>query len=126
MTATNPLKGEIGFELEDGRAFVAVFDIDAICAIEDLRDRPLVQIMAQVIQGRVSFVRDALWAGLRRRHPQVTVAQVGEILTQIKGKKAAEIVLEGVQAAFPAPKASEGDTESPREALGADGTGNAS
>lgn len=126
MTATNPLKGEIGFELEDGRAFVAVFDIDAICAMEDLRDRPLVQIMAQVVQGRVSFVRDALWAGLRRRHPQMTVSQVGEILTQIKGKKAAEIVLEGVQAAFPAPKTGEGDTESPREALGADGTGKAS
>lgn len=126
MTATNPLKGEVGFELEDGRAFVAVFDIDAICAMEDLRDKPLVQIMAQVVQGRVSFVRDALWAALRRRHPQMTVAQVGEILTQIKGKKAAEIVLEGVQAAFPAPKTDEGDTERPRQALGEDGTGKAS
>lgn len=126
MTAANPLKGEIGFELEDGRAFVVVFDIDAICAMEDMRDKPLVQIMAQVVQGRVSYVRDALWAAMRRHHPQVTVTQVGEMLTKIKGKKAAEIVLEGVQAAFPPPKADEGEPEDPQEALGADGTGRAS
>lgn len=123
MTATNPLKGEVGFETEDGRSFVAVFDIDAICAMEDVRDKPLVQIMAQVVQGRVSYVRDALWAALRRNHPRMTVSQVGEILTQIKGKKAAEIVLEGVQAAFPPPKGDEGEAESPLEALGEDGTG---
>lgn len=130
MVAANPLKGEVRIELEDGREFLAVFDIDAICAMEDLRDRPVVQIMAQVAQGRISFVRDALWAALRRHHKDIKVVEVGEMLTKIKGqKKAADLVFEGIKNAFPAPKDGEGEgegDENPPTAPAEDGTGKGS
>lgn len=122
MVVANPLKGEVRIELEDGREFLAVFDIDAICALEDIRERPLVQIMVQIAQGRISFVRDALWAGLRRHHKDMKQTDVGEIMLQIKGKKAADLVMDAIGAAFPKPKAEEGDAN-PQPAPGEDGTG---
>lgn len=125
MTAANPQKGEVRIELEDGREFLAVFDIDAICALEDIRDKPLVQIMVQVAQGRISYVRDALWAALRRHHPDLKHAQVGDMLTQMKGKKAADLVLAGIKSAFPANKEGEGDAN-PLTAPAEDGTGTTS
>jgi hypothetical protein len=127
MTAPNPLKGEVRFEVEDGRAFLAVFDINAICAMEDLRDRPAVQIIVQVAQGRIGFIIDALWAALRAHHPKLTRDEVGALLPNIKGAKAADLVLNGLKAAFPAPAEDEpGEASgkpSPQAAPGADGIG---
>lgn len=128
MTAPNPIKGETRFEVEDGRAFVAVFDIDALCAMEDLRDRPAIEFVAMVARGRIGFMVDALWAALRRHHPQLTRAEVAALLPAIKGKKAADLVMDGLRAAFPQPADAEaGDQEGgktdPPPAPGADGTG---
>ncbi len=122
--AANPAGAETRFETKDGRKFVAVFDIDAICALEDLRDRPVVQILVQVLQGRIGFVRDALWCGLRRHHDAMTLAEVGELMRDIEGANASEIVTAALKASFPAPKKpGEGDARDPRPALDETGTG---
>lgn len=128
MTVANPLQGEVRFEVEDGRAFLAVFDIAAICALEDLRDRPALQIIVQVAQGRIGFIADALWAALRRHHPKLTRDEVLALLPAIKGQKATELVLSGLRKAFPDPsdlgeEAGDGAAASPPAAPNADGTG---
>lgn len=132
MAAANPVQGEISFETQDGKTWVAVYDIPAICAMEDALDRSAIQIMAQIGMGRVGFIRMALWAGLRRKHPKLTLDQVDEIMTKIKGRGAAEIVTEGVRAAFPKPddqddddsdSDGEGGDADPPPAPGEDGTG---
>jgi len=126
MAVANPLQGEYAFSTEDGRQFTVVFDIPAICALEDLLDRPSVQIAAQIIQGRVGFVRAGLLTGLRRHHPDLTPADVDVIMTTVAGdKRAAQIVIDGLELAFPKPKkkAGEGNAPDPRTAPGEDGTG---
>lgn len=129
MAAANPLQGEISFETQDGKTWVAVYDIAAVCAMEDALDRPAIQIMAQIGMGRVSFTRMGLWVGLRRNHPKLTLDQVSAIMMQIKDRGAADIVSEGVRAAFPKPEDADGDEDGeggdadPPQAPGADGTG---
>lgn len=128
MGAANPLQGELKFATEDGREFTAVFDIPAICALEDLLDRPAVQIAAQIVQGRVGFVRAGLLTGLRRHHADLTPGDVDVIMTTVAGgKRAAQIVLDGLELAFPKPKKAGGaDAPDPRTAPGEGGTGNPS
>lgn len=125
MAAVNPVRGETAFETEDGRAFKAVFDIDAVCALEDLRDRPASLILAQVMMGRIGFVRDALWCALRRHHADLTLEDVGGFLNTIKGVTAAEIVTGALQAAFPKRDKGKGEGEpaDPPPALDETGTG---
>jgi len=101
VSAANPVRGETCFETEDGRAFKVVFDLDAVCALEDLRDRPAAHILTQVVMGRIGFVRDALWCGLRRHHEDLTQADVSAFLLTIKDTTAGEIVSAGLQVAFP-------------------------
>jgi hypothetical protein len=126
MAAANPLQGELKFATEDGREFTAVFDIPAICALEDLLDRPAVQIAAQIVQGRVGFVRAGLLTGLRRHHPDLTPGDVDRIMTTLAGDKLpSQIVLDGLNLAFPKPKKKlgEGDAPDPQTAPGEAGTG---
>lgn len=126
MSVPNPLQGEFSFATEDGRQFKAVFDIPAICALEDMFDRPAIQIAAQIAQGRVGYVRAGLLTGLRRHHPDLSPADIDVIMTTIEGdKRAAKIVLDGMEIAFPKPKKGVGgdDPPDPLKAPDEDGTG---
>lgn len=108
---SNPVKGELGFETEDGEAFTLLFSYDALVVIEDRLDKGLTQVMAMLKQGRLGAVRAIFWAGLQDKHPQLTERAAGELILRVEGRaeRVQELIAEALLLAFPeAREAAEG------------------
>lgn len=98
---TNPHKGEVSFDV-DGTSYTLRFSIDALIAVEDAFDMPFAEVGA-MLEGagrRIRPVRALFWHGLRDRHPEITEAQAGELLTRLTLNAGLELVVRAVRAAF--------------------------
>lgn len=76
----NPIKGEASLKLSDGREYVLVLDFEALVEVETLTGKPAPQVMSEFSQGFVGAVRALLFGALRRRHPDITAVEVGEMI----------------------------------------------
>jgi len=80
----NPLKGEVGFEVE-GEAYKLVLDFNALCELEgvltpgDDRNGP-------------RATRATLWAALQRHHADLTLADVGDLIARLTLPKVRELI----------------------------------
>lgn len=102
----NPHRGSVALQAGD-RAYTLSFSINALCELEDALDKPVSEIVATIqdpAKVRLSGVRMLLWAGLRDHHPEVTVAEAGEIATDAGFTVAVEKIGEAFKLAFPAAK----------------------
>lgn len=107
----NPHRGSVALQAGD-RAYMISFSINALCELEDALDKPVSEIVTAIQDPekvRLGGVRMLLWAGLRDHHPEVTVAEAGEIATDAGFKVAVEKIGEAFKLAFPAAK--EGKTK---------------
>ncbi len=96
----NSVKGEVPLKLSDGRDFTLVFDMDALVQAEDEYGKPLPVLMERVREGFVGAVRILFWAALQRHHPEVTLSDVNDLLTE--HSDAIEKMLTAYQKAMPA------------------------
>ena len=98
---SNPVKGEVSFELVSGEAYALQFTIDAICTLEELLDKSSMEIFTLLARGRIGVLRAAMWTGLQAHHPKVTVREAGELIPQIRGEqKALQLVTRAMNLAF--------------------------
>lgn len=96
----NPAQGEVAFKAADAD-YTLKFSTNAICELEDHLNKGLNEIVAGI--ERLSSVRALLWAGLRAKHPDVTIKGAGEIIDKIGMAAAIEHVSVALKTAFPAP-----------------------
>ena len=102
----NPHRGEVAFKAGDAD-FTLVYSTNAICELEDALNRGLNAIVADI--EKLSTVRALLWAGLRTRHPDTTMAGAGEIIDKTGVAAATEAIGRALNAAFPKPEGKPGN-----------------
>lgn len=95
-----PAKTEVPFEW-DGTSYRLVFDINALCAFEDLTGLSVDALIGQ--RHKVNILRASMWAGLREHHAGMNVKSVGDLIFAMGAPKARELVDEAVSKAFPPP-----------------------
>lgn len=100
----NPARGEVAFKVADAE-YTLKFSTNAICELEERLDKGLNVIVANM--ERLTTVRALLWAGLRARHPEVSIQQAGEMIDRIGMAEATEVIGKALTAAFPPPEASD-------------------
>lgn len=115
---SNPFKGEAVATLADGRALRLAFDFNALIEAEDaLPGESMTEVLAAMARNpgervrppRLKVLRALLYGGLRRYHPDHTVADAGDMLGS-DSAVLAPAVMAGMGAAFGGPEAS-GDAE---------------
>lgn len=104
----NPHRGEVSFDAE-GAAYTLRYSANSICELEDLLNRSIVSVSEEMaswskdsLKIRMSLIRAVFWAGLRDRHPEMTIREAGELILSAGGiLKAMEYISEAFSAAFP-------------------------
>jgi hypothetical protein len=114
----NPVKGEVGLTLSDGRKLTLVMDMEALVEAESAYGKPMAQVMADASAGFVGASRALLYGALRAKHPDVSLRDasamfasdadaVGQALTQAVEKGFPDAAnAEGKQGARPRGKTS--------------------
>lgn len=98
---SNPLKGEVGFEVEKKR-YVLCLDVNAICALEQELDITAAEFGKMLERPlTLSETRAIFWAGLREHHEALTLRDAGRIIQGLTPARRNELIYEGVSAAFP-------------------------
>lgn len=100
----NPARGEVSFKVADTR-YTLKFSTNAICELEEHLNKGLNVIVANM--ERLTTVRALLWAGLRAKHPDMTIEKAGELIDRCGMAEATEVIGKALTAAFPPPKDSE-------------------
>jgi hypothetical protein len=111
----NPHRGEVALKAGD-KAYTASFSINAMCDLEQLMRRSIVEIAMELemVESnpttlRMGTVRAVTWAALRQHHPELTEADAGDILAEAGFAEVMKVVLQAIYAAFPAaPKGGSG------------------
>jgi hypothetical protein len=105
---SNPHRGEVSFKTPDAE-YTLVLSTNALCELEAETNKSLPAILADM--ERVTTVRALLWALLRTKQPDVTLAQAGEIIDRVGMPKTTEAIVRAIAAAHP--KAPKGGTANP-------------
>lgn len=107
----NPIKGEIGFTAL-GQQWVAVFDTNAQCGLEDAFGKGLTAIILDHFEGlggavdkddpeqvraaarkvEVRVIRAILFHSLRGHHPQIDINLVGKIIDELEMSGAVKLL----------------------------------
>jgi hypothetical protein len=79
------------------------FSANALCELEDAIGMGVNAVATQMSDPstmRLTMVRTVFWAGLRDHHPDITLHQAGEIITDLSLTKAMELVSKAFELAF--------------------------
>lgn len=108
----NRQKGEGAITVE-GRVYTLAFDVNAMCEVEFILDKPTDLILKSLVASpALHVVRALLWGGLRRHHEGLDLKQCGEIIEAMGGAgPALESIGQALVAAFP--DAPEGASDGP-------------
>lgn len=77
---SNKFKGEI----ETATGHKMILDMNAMANLEDITGKKALDIVADIeaLNASVSDIRAFYWACLIRNHPEITLAEAGEVYTQ--------------------------------------------
>lgn len=78
----NTARGEVSIE-HDGQTYVLVFDIEAMCQVEDLSKQTIGELVDGVMRGGIRPLRFIFWAGLRRHHGSMSIEDVGAWMSAV-------------------------------------------
>jgi hypothetical protein len=127
--ANNPIKGEVGFEVE-GQPHTLQYTINSLCVLEDKLNMSVGEIGQRMSADmRLGFLRTVFWAGLQEHHPDITERDAGEMISAVGPAEVGQMIGQAFSAAFTSPKEDATRTERPRKAptkAAADGNGKAS
>lgn len=104
----NPHRGEVSFKTPDAE-YTLVLSTNALCELESETGKSVPAIVGDM--ERVSTLRALLWASLRTRQPEISIAQAGEIIDRAGIVKTTEAITRALNAAFP--KVSKGGPANP-------------
>jgi hypothetical protein len=105
----NPHKGEVALTAGD-KAYTLRLSINAMVDVETLLDKGINEIITSLDPEtvRISTLRALLWGALREHHPQVSIFDAGDLISEIGAAVAGEKIGEALKAAFPAAEPSSG------------------
>lgn len=99
----NRLKGESVLEV-DGKPYTLVFDINALCEVEDELGMDVDMLLAKYASGTsAKIVRGMIWAALQKNHP-CTVDEVGDLMSAVGFQESKQALERAMAAAFPPPE----------------------
>lgn len=119
----NPHRGEVEIKAPSG-TFILRLSINAIAEIENLLDQGINQIatsLADPSRLRLATLRAIVWGGLREKHPDLSLFNAGELISEVGVDAITDAVQQAFTLAFPSV---EGDERPPKAGQG--GTGKAS
>ncbi|WP_313229113.1 hypothetical protein [Sphingobium yanoikuyae] len=128
MTAANPHRGQLGFEVA-GNRWVFAFTTNALCAVEEEFDLKDISELETVLATSPSLrtIRKLFRIGLTDCHPEMSDLEAGQIMEAVGGlEPSLELIMRAVEQAFPE-AAKEGSADprgtAPKPKAGACGTG---
>ncbi len=98
----NKLKGEVSFQSGE-KTYTMRFSANALCELEDALEMGVNTVATQLANPesmRLKMVRVVFWAGLRDHHPEITLHQAGEIITDVSLTAAMGLVSKAFELAF--------------------------
>lgn len=106
-----------------GATYSLDFTINAMCALEDLLDKPAPGVLADLMGSaadprlmRMQTVRAVLWSMLRDNHPEIDIEGAGRIASDAGTKDTMAAIMQAVAVAFPPPEKAKGKEKAPAEA----------
>lgn len=99
----NKHRGEVGFSVDE-TDYTLRYSTNALCAMEDALDlgvNAVALLLADPSQVRMRIVRAVFWAGLTDRHPEISQADAGDIISAIGIPKALDLLGRAFALAFP-------------------------
>lgn len=99
----NKERGEVSVEI-DGKAYKLVYSTNALCELEDVLNRNVNSITAEVqdqSKVRLKTLRAMFWAGLTEHHPEVDIKTAGDLMTVGGASAIMTKVGEAFRLAFP-------------------------
>lgn len=100
----NAHRGDVGFEVGD-QSYTLRYTINALCEMEGALGMGVQDFCRHLVAGdvRLTNIRAAFWAGLRSHHPDLSLAQAGDLLQKMGGAERALVLIgEAMALAFPA------------------------
>ena len=112
----NPHKGDVDLVAGD-KTYRLRLDINAIAELEDHTGKGINQIAEELADPstmRITLARAVFWGATRSTHPEMTVKEAGEVMTEAGFQSAIDAINTAFVRAFPAVEAS--DSGRPRKA----------
>lgn len=109
-----------------GRTYALVFDLNAFAELEGALGEPLERPLHRLLARQVALrdVRALVWAGLRARHPDVSLQEAGDLLAEVGLRPALSGLVPALIAALPKPEEATGSSRaSPPPAAAGTGSG---
>ena len=100
----NPHRSEVALSL-DGVTYNLKLSNNAICAVEQASGKNLFEIISALFKGNVWAASAFLYGGLLANHPGISYEQAAEMVPLNDLLPFMKIIIEMVNAAFPAPDA---------------------
>lgn len=108
------MRGSRSFDALDKR-WTLIFDINAICAVEDAKEKPFLEAVGEMIpmlsgldvedkagleeaskRMRFSDLRELFHIGLQAHHPDLTVLDAGELMHEVGVKDALPMIVTAI------------------------------
>jgi hypothetical protein len=98
-------RGDVRFEA-DGMSYTLRFGTNALITLEQELGITINEIIERLqASPSMALMRLLFWAGLLKRHPDMTQAQAGDVLDDVTFERATSLITEALAAAFPDAKA---------------------
>lgn len=80
----NRLFGEAELDLGEGQSYTLRFDFNSLAEAEDAADMGIEEMLESVNSGspRLRVAKALLWGALRHHHPDITLDEAGDLLSQ--------------------------------------------
>lgn len=106
----------------NGEELILLFDHTGRLAVEEAADAPLRKIIDQAFQGRLGYIAALLFGGLRRRHPNLTLADSHAMVEEAVDGGLLLGLQESLVKALEASMPQKVEDENPQKAPGGTGT----
>ncbi|WP_066486129.1 hypothetical protein [Sphingomonas sp. CCH9-F2] len=94
----NPIKGEVGFSVGEGR-FTLAYDFNALCTMEGDLDVSIEDVGTKM--DSISAVRTMFRIGLEAHHGRLSDIEAGNLIHQLGLEEAGALITKAFQGAFP-------------------------
>ena len=94
----NPVKGEVGFSVGDGR-FTLAYDFNALCTLEEDLGVSIEDVGAKMES--ISAVRTMFRLGLEAHHGRISDIEAGNLIHRLGLAEAGALITKAFQGAFP-------------------------
>ncbi len=96
---TNTQRGIVEFK-SGGKTYKIKLDVNALCELEEHFDKSTGDILAQIGQMRMVYLRQAFFAGMKNCNDDITLDGIADIIGEME-VPAFEVMELAVNAAFP-------------------------